>query len=150
MGELLSLDELRGKVGFDVDTYVRDVKTHVQQAMGRPVKIRLFVDHPSSQAMSKFVGPVLEIHMAPRDTIRTQKPELSEGEITAKYKAAIAEEICHGIHHETSHDERVVGCTLAEMGEHMSPEELRLPYIQEKMDRLRQASQPVVGTPIAR
>lgn len=146
----MSLEELRAKVGFDVDTYVRDVKSHVQEAMGHPVKIRLFVDHPSSQAMSKFNGPVLEIHMAPRATIKAQKPELSEAEVTAKYKAAIAEEICHGIHHETNHDEKVVGCTLAEMGEHMSPEELRLPYIEEKMTRLRQASQPIVGTPIAR
>ena len=144
----MSQDDLRRKVGFDVDDYIRAVKTHVQEAMGHSVKIRIFIDHPSSQAMSKFNGPILEIHMAPRETIRAQKPGLTDEEITAKYKAAIAEEICHGIHHETSHDERVVSCTLREMKEHMSPGELGLPYIREKVDRLQQAQMPVVGTPI--
>jgi len=141
---LMTLEQFRANAGFPVDDLIRQMKNELGVA-----KCRVMFDNPNAQAMSRH-GPdgVLEIHLPTLDTILRQRPGLSREEAIAKIKAQVAEELCHGVYHETNHDDRVVSCTIKEMREHMNDFEFNSPYIQEKVVRLRGAAAVVSGMPL--
>ena len=140
---MMTLEEFRAKAGFDIDNFIRNVKDDLGLK-----KVRVKWDNPTARAMSQYIGDTLEIHLPDIDTILSQKPELSEAEAKAKLKSAVIEETCHGIYHETDHTKEVVGCTIREMEKQMSQEELNFPYIKEKIERLKKASEQVGFTPL--
>lgn len=131
--------------GFDCHSFIKKIKDELNLP-----KVRVYYDNPNSQAMSRYTDneQVLEIHLPTIQTIRAQKPDLSNEEAVAKVKSAIIEEHCHGKYHETDHNAAVVGCTLSTMEKHLTPAEINYPYIQEKVQRLKQAEQTFKGTPI--
>ena len=142
----MSLDEFRVKAGFPVDDLVRQIKNELGVK-----KCRVFFDNPYAQAMSRYATDgVLEVHLPTLEIILQQRPELTREEAVAKIKAQVAEELCHGVYHETDHTDQVVACTLKEMRDHMTPQELQTPYIREKIARIKQASNTVSGMAIRR
>ncbi len=136
----MSLEEFRSKAGFPVDDLVRRIKSKL--GVG---KVRVMFDNPNSQAMSRYNGDVLEVHLPTLATILQQRPDLSKEAAIAKIKAQVVEELCHGVFHETNHDDRVVGCTVNNLKEYLSPSEVSEPYIQKKISKLQVASRPVGG-----
>jgi len=137
---MMSQEAFQQKAGFDLHSFVKRCKD--EMGVGR---VRVRMDNPSAQAMSRYDGEVLEIHLAELDAIMRQRPELTREEAVAKIKAATCEELAHGYYHETNHDENVVGATVGCMMRNMSPTELATPYIREKVARLQAAQSPVAG-----
>lgn len=141
----MSAGDFDAKVGNPVEHVIKRVKDRLGVQ-----KVRVYTDNPNSQAMSRYNGPVLEVHLPTKQTVLQQRPELSPIEVDAKIKAAAIEELCHGVFHQTDHDERVVSCTVDNMRAELTPEEFNQPYIQEKVQRLRGASRALQGTPLPR
>lgn len=137
---MMSQEDFQRKAGFDLHGFIKRCKS--EMGVG---KVRVMFDNPSAQAMSRYSGEVLEVHLADVDMIMRQRPELSREEAVAKIKAATCEELAHGFYHQTNHDEQVVGATLGCMTRNMSQQELGTPYIQTKIQRLQAASSPVAG-----
>lgn len=142
----MSFEEFRRKAGgYPLDEMIKKAKDELGVA-----KVKVEFDNPSSQAMSRYNGPVLEIHLPDIDTILRQRPELTKEEAVAKLKAATCEEISHGVNHDTEHTDKVVSDTLGCMVKHLTSEEMAYPYIAEKIRRLQGASRALQGTPLPR
>ncbi len=137
---MMSHEEFTRRAGFDLHGFVKNAKSSL--GVG---KVRVMFDNPNAQAMSRYNGEVLEVHLPDNATIKRQRPELSDGEVVAKIKAATIEELCHGKFHETDHNDDVVSCTINGMKSHMSAEEMAYPYIKQKVERLQAASRPIAG-----
>jgi hypothetical protein len=139
----MSTEAFHSRTGFPVEDLIRQVKNKLGVT-----RVRVFFDNPNSQAMSRYNGPVLEVHLPTLDTVLRMRPDLTREEAVAKIKSAAIEELCHGVFHQTDHDERVVSCTIENMGQHLTPQEMAYPYIQEKVRKMRGAQTPVKGEPI--
>lgn len=139
----MSQELLHERFGFPVEDFVKQVKNELGVQ-----KVRIFGDNPNAQAMSRYVAGVLEVHLPTKQVVLSQRPGLTEGEAVAKIKSAVIEELCHGVYHETDHTDQVVSCTVGKMREHLRPEELAYPYIQDKVSRLQEASKPIMATPM--
>ena len=127
----LSPQEVQETFGFDVNAFVKSAKDEL--GLG---PVRLTFDGDTARAHAERQDGVLVIHLPTRDVIQ-RNLGLNEESVIAKGKASLLEELCHGYHRETSHNDEVVTCTIDMMQRHLDPEELDLPYIREKMRRIQ-------------
>ena len=123
--------------GFDVYTFLKKVKD--ENGLG---KIRLLFDNDTSRAHAMHVAGVCEIHLPTRQAIK-QLRGFDEATAVAKQKAGLIEEVIHCKHREASHTDTIVSETIQSMQRHLAPQELMIPYIQEKIRRLVQSPERV-------
>lgn len=55
---------------------------------------------------------------------------------------------CHCFHKEVTHNDKVVGCTVQKINEHLTPEERSTPYIKEKIEFLERSREQIVSVPL--
>ena len=130
---LLKPEEIKEAVGFDLPTFIKKVKEDI--GVG---PIRLNFDGDKARAHAHREGIFCAISLPTRESIKNAMG-LDEQSATAKIKAGLIEETCHCHNHETSHTKEVVGCTIALIEKHLTPEEQELPYIKDKIEMLRRA-----------
>lgn len=137
MSVALEKEQVEEAFGFNAPAFLKKVKDEV--GVG---KVRLVFDGDKSRAHAIHVGEICQIHLPTREAIQRERGFDAKTAI-AKQKAALAEESCHCREHETDHNEAVVTCTIKMMKKHMTPEELELPYIKEKVRRLEMSPERV-------